>query len=657
MLIAVLLLLMLSPVAQGTERCALVIGNADYTSSPLNNPVNDARDIAAALERIGFDVILKTDADRRQMMDGVDLFYKRLSKSKIGLFYYAGHGMQVRGENYLIPVKVRIKTETDIPYEAVHAGRILGKMETAANAMNIVILDACRDNPFKRSFRSQGQGLARMDAPPGTLIAYATSPGDVALDGDGRNGVYTKALLAHINKPNLDVQKLFNRTGLAVIKATKNSQVPWTSSTPFPEYYLASSGAVVDYPGTVTGTASAPKAWLSVESTVKGATVYLGSTYLGKTDIPKKEVRPGTHRISVEKSGYEAYTKTLALEPGRTKSLFVDLSLEMPKAANLFVDTDPDGARVRILNIAPVYFRGIDLEAGSYTIEVSAAEYDTKSFRVSLEAGEQKYLDISLKKKQTAYLTQGQTGSSSWKSLGSSAGAGPEPAAGTWTDPETGMEFVRVPGGCYQMGSNSGYSDEKPVHQVCLDGFWMAKTEVTQGQWSAIMGGNPSKNKSGNNYPVEKVSWNDARDFIQKLNQRSGKIFSLPTEAQWEYAARSGGKDETYSGSNSIDSVAWYEANSGKKTHSVGTKSPNGLGIYDMTGNVWEWCEDVYDKSAYSKHLKNNPVSTSGSSYRVLRGGSWSHDPWGCRAAARGWRAPSFRCSYGGFRLVLLSGQ
>ena len=226
---------------------------------------------------------------------------------------------------------------------------------------------------------------------------------------------------------------------------------------------------------------------------------------------------------------------------------------------------------------------------------------------------------------------------------------------GTWKDPVTGMEFVRVPGGCYQMGSNSSdsYANEKPVHGVCLDGFWMGKYEVTQGQWKKIMGSNPSKFQSGEDFPVEQVSWNDAQQYISKLKQLSGNSFFLPTEAQWEYAARSGGRDQIYAGGNDIDRVAWYNSNSGNKTHRVGIKAPNGLGIYDMSGNVWEWWEDEYDKNAYSKHDRNNPVVTSGGISRVLRGGSWNFNPGNVRAAIRGRNSADHRNSNMGFRLCL----
>lgn len=206
-----------------------------------------------------------------------------------------------------------------------------------------------------------------------------------------------------------------------------------------------------------------------------------------------------------------------------------------------------------------------------------------------------------------------------------------------FTDPTTGMEFIYIKGGCYQMGDTfgDGYSNEKPVHEVCVDDFYLGKYEVTQGEYKLITGSNPSRFKKGNEYPVEKISWNQAQDFITKLNGHSDKTFRLPTEAEWEYAARSGGKKEKYSGSNSPDSGAWYGGNSSKSTHRVGTKSSNGLGLYDMSGNVWEWCSDWYKKDYYSSSARNNPQGPLSGSSRVYRGGSWFYSPLNVRSAVR----------------------
>jgi formylglycine-generating enzyme required for sulfatase activity len=222
-----------------------------------------------------------------------------------------------------------------------------------------------------------------------------------------------------------------------------------------------------------------------------------------------------------------------------------------------------------------------------------------------------------------------------------------------FTDPATGMEFVLVPGGCYRMGDTfgDGSSDEKPVHEVCIDDFYMGKYEVTQGQYQAITGSNPSHFK-GSDRPVEKVSWNDARDYIRKLNQRSGKTYRLPTEAEWEYAARSGGRSEKYAGGDSVDAVAWHSGNSGSQTHPVGQKRPNGLGLFDMSGNVWEWCRDWYESGYYGKSPKDNPQGPSGGSYRVNRGGGWYYGPGDVRSANRCRDSPDARNGNLGFRLA-----
>jgi sulfatase modifying factor 1 len=214
-------------------------------------------------------------------------------------------------------------------------------------------------------------------------------------------------------------------------------------------------------------------------------------------------------------------------------------------------------------------------------------------------------------------------------------------------------ELVFVEGGTFQMGSSSGESDEQPVHSVTLSSFNIGKYEVTQAQWKAVMGSNPSFFSGCDNCPVEQVSWNDVQEFIRELNAQTGKNYRLPTEAEWEYAARGGKQSRgyTYSGSNDLGSVAWYYYNSGSKTHAVGGKQANELGIYDMSGNVFEWCSDWYDN--YSSYNETNPTGASSGQNRVLRGGGWFTLAYGCRSAGRNWYYPDFRYYFGGFRLVL----
>jgi uncharacterized caspase-like protein len=221
------------------ERVALVIGNAEYKVGPLRNPVNDVRDITQVLGDMGFDVIKLENANRRQIVTAADEFYQRLKNARVALFYYSGHGMQVKGRNYLIPIGIRLRSESDIEFEAVDAGRILGKMEDARAETNIIILDACRSNPFARSYRSNDAGLARMDAPKGSYIAFATAPGSVADDGTGRNGVFTEHLLKNIVIPNLDIDDIMKRTRRGVALATSDQQIPWSSSSLMGDFFFS----------------------------------------------------------------------------------------------------------------------------------------------------------------------------------------------------------------------------------------------------------------------------------------------------------------------------------------------------------------------------------------------------------------------------------
>ena len=230
-----------------------------------------------------------------------------------------------------------------------------------------------------------------------------------------------------------------------------------------------------------------------------------------------------------------------------------------------------------------------------------------------------------------------------------------EPARPQHNLPEIAMVYVS--GGTFTMGATSeqgsdAYDDEKPAHSVTLSGYYIGKYEVTQELWEAVMGSNPSHFK-GDNLPVEQVSWNDVQEFLRKLNAMTGKRYRLPTEAEWEFAARGGNSSRgyKYSGSNSIGNVAWYGDNSGSRTHAVGTKSPNELGIYDMSGNVREWCQDWF--GSYSSSSQRNPKGPNSGSNRVNRGGCWFLDACGCRVSLRGSCTPDDRGNGLGFRLAL----
>ena len=229
----------MQPMVANANRVALIIGNANYSQAALDNPTNDARDMAAKLKQLNFQVDQRLDANARTMKQAIRDFGKKLNQQgTVGLFYFAGHGVQVNGANYLIPIGANIESEADIEFEAVNAARILSQMSLADNGLNLMILDACRNNPFSRSFRSASRGLAKMHAPKGTVILYATSPGDVAADGSGKNGLFTEKLMQAMEKKGLKIEDVFKQTAIAVSQASANKQVPYFEGVILGDFYF-----------------------------------------------------------------------------------------------------------------------------------------------------------------------------------------------------------------------------------------------------------------------------------------------------------------------------------------------------------------------------------------------------------------------------------
>ena len=320
------------------------------------------------------------------------------------------------------------------------------------------------------------------------------------------------------------------------------------------------------------------------------------------------------------------------------------------------------------------------LPIGQHSYIIACDGYESEEGTVKLKASAPSNLQITLSKEaastnqisQTTLLQQAQpqqpvaqtqpvsSMASSSTSGASSNMVGSSTSGSVITIPVKdgiSIEMVKVEAGSFNMGATpemeNPYDSEKPVHRVTLtNNYYIGKYEVTQALWKIVMGSNPSNSK-GDNLPVENVSWNNCQKFISKLNKLTGKSFRLPTEAEWEFAARGGNKSRgyQYSGSNTIGDVAWYDGNSGSKTHAVGTKQPNELGIYDMTGNVLEWCQDWYD--SYSSSPQTNPTGAVSGSFRVLCGGSWGISAGYCRSSCRGSNTPGSRNNFLGLRLVL----
>ena len=387
-------------------------------------------------------------------------------------------------------------------------------------------------------------------------------------------------------------------------------------------------------------------ATVQVSCPTSGAQIYVNNQLKGTTPW-RGTLAAGNYQMEARLSGYRSQkvTETIAERANRQISIPALQAI----VGNLNVNYKPvqsevwmDGKR---LGVTPDVFR--NLLVGQHQVEIRKEGYTTKKETVTIADGQTAMLTGLLERQQTAQSqSQAQT-------TASSSGSAVE----TITVKGVSFNMVRVDGGTFMMGATSeqgsdAESDEKPAHQVTLSTYSIGETEVTQALWKAVMGSNPS-NFKGDQRPVEKVSWDDCQTFIQKLNQLTGRKFRLPTEAEWEYAARGGNKSRgyKYSGSNTISAVAWYDDNSSSSTHDVKTKQANELGLYDMSGNVWEWCQDWY--GSYSSGAQTNPTGALRGSNLVDRGGSWRSNARNCRVAVRGHFTPDFRGINRGLRLAL----
>jgi formylglycine-generating enzyme required for sulfatase activity len=454
-------------------------------------------------------------------------------------------------------------------------------MEEAKNPVNIVILDACRDNPYARSWKrsSLSRGLAPIDAPVGSFVAYAAAPGKTAADGTGKNGLYTESLIRQIKNPGMKIEDVFKRVRTEVRSKSGGSQVPEERSSLEGDFYFARGSMVLEEPpppsvqAPVTG-------HLTVKSNVGGAKVYIDGAYEGEEPV-SATLKPGTYSVILKKVGFSDATENVRIEAGGTKT--ISIVMEKPAAS-------PQNEPVE----QPA---------------TTNAPFEETLTSQTLEA-----------------------------------------------------KFAFIPSGTFMMGSpigffrgESGRNPDETQHQVTISKpFYMQTTEVTQGQWRKVMGNNPSQFSScGDDCPVETVSWNDVQEFIRKLNrmERTDR-YRLPTEAEWEYAARAGTTTRFHTGDSEQDlsRIGWYSGNSGLKTHPVGQKTSNAWGLYDMHGNVFEWVQDW--KGSYPAGSTTDPEGPKYGTGRVYRGGSGYGFAAHCRSAFRDDFDPGVRVGSLGFRLL-----
>ena len=376
---------------------------------------------------------------------------------------------------------------------------------------------------------------------------------------------------------------------------------------------------------------------LNITTNVPKAKVYIDGNYFGTAD-QKIWISGGKHSLRLQAKGYNDR----------------EIDVTITDSNNNYDIQLVSGKTTKIITPQPVYVGWI-----SGDVYVNKRKVDRRGDYIYLMPG--KYIisdeNYDQRKKITVEQSDERRTTPTYPTLAQAYSTSNQNITITVND--VSFTMVAVKGGTFSMGATSeqgsdAEGDENPAHRVTLSDYYIGQTEVTQALWQTVMGSNPS-NWKGGNLPVEKVSWNDCQQFISKLNQLTGRKFRLPTEAEWEYAARGGGKSRgyKYAGSNDIGSVAWYYGNSSSKTHPVKQKQANELGLYDMSGNVWEWCQDWYDKEYYGKSPSSNPCNNTSASYRVYRGGGWCNFAGRCRVSNRNNDNTDFRNGHLGLRLAL----
>lgn len=570
-------------------RVALVIGNSAYKDSPLTNPVNDATDIAKALQDAGFKVILKRNAGTRDMRQAIRDFGNELRRAEVGLFYFAGHGMQVRGNNYLLPVGADIQSEADAEDLAIDAAYALRTMEEAQVKISIAILDACRNNPFARSFRSASRGLAQMNAATGSLIAFATAPGSVAADGTGRNGVYTKHLLVSLGQGDTDILKVFQRTRAGVVKETGGKQTPWESTSLVGDFYFrpatqlagaAPAGAPSAIPGPVRIHSAAEieqELWDSIkESRDAGDFKEYLSSYPSGRFAPVARARVRT----LNAAPAPAATPVSAPVPQQQIASAAPSSVASPLSAR-------PGPTFRDCDVCPEM---VTIPAGSFTMGSPDSE-----------AG--RYGDESPPHQVTISRSF---------------------AAGKYEVTFDEWDACVRESGCGHNPDDAGWGREKrPVVRISWDD---AKQYVA---WLS--------RKTGKSYRLlTEAEW----EYVA----RAGTITAFswgngisPQQANYDASV-------SYAGSATGTKQG--------KTVPVVSYAPNAFGLYDVHGNVWEWVEDCKNANYIGAPNDGSPWTSGDCAQRVLRGGSWYNYPHDLRSANRLYNSTSLRDNSYGLRVA-----
>ena len=637
---------------------ALVVGVSRYQNWPtLESVPSELATVRRALEKQGFTVVPHIDPNSADLKRAFDDFISRYGYNAGNrlLFYYAGHGYSLKdGDNgYLVPADAPDprKDETGFKRKALDMNMILAWCRSMDARHALFLFDSCFSGAIfkQRDLPAMPPSISRLAGQPVRQFITAGQANESVPARSTFTPAFVDALEYGLGDLNRDGYVSGTELGLYLSDKVPRHVHQTPQYGKISDYNLSRGDFIFVAGGSTVVSSPSPAGSGSGEMKVttepQGARVFVNNSDRGAAPLNLGNLKPGRYTLRAEKTGFAPQSRTVEVEAGRTAS--VRFYLEPVRLlGRLFVKPTPADATVKIMNIGPPYTPGMELDPGRYHIQVEKPGYDTVTRWETLAGGEDVNVSITLNK---ASAVSGASGSA--KKISN----------------DLGMEFVWIEPGSFMMGSpssESGRDDDEKQHRVTLTkGFYMQTTDVTQGQWKAIMGSNPSHFSScGDNCPVEQVSWDDVQAFIRKLNQRTGQTYRLPMEAEWEYACRAGTTGPFNTGDCLSTSQANYDGNyplSGcskgqyrKKTVPVASFSPNAWGLYDMHGNVWEWCADWYGED-YPSGSVTDPEGPSFGSNRVSRGGSWSYDAQICRSADRGRRVPGYTYDNLGFRLVL----
>lgn len=593
-------------------RIALVIGNGAYGNQAdqvRNNAPRDAQAMRDTLRAHGFDVIMRTDATPQQMQQAIREFRQRLNAGGIGLFYFAGHGMQIGRQMLLVPAGLNARAPARLISEGVDLNTVLQAMRAPrAGQLNLVILDTCLNNPF-----STDVVLDESPLPANTLIAYATAPGSFAADGV-RHGVYTNALLRALkDAPSQGLAGLFQRVATRVNEATSGEQTPWIASS------LAETARLTE---PASGAAAAPLVSASNDDPVVAPH---SRGILPKDSSEQYEITFwNSIKDSNYPSDYEAYLKAYpngrfaTLAHARIDRLHAAASASAPSAA-----PSPSAARP--------------------TAPASAAPQEHPRAAAAPTA------------------TTALPAASGAPTVAQKPAAHP-PGAGESRDCAACPIMIALPAGAFSMGSSTDDPSEKPVHHVTIGApFAIGKYAVTVEQWNACAAANacqkltPESN-ANKAAPARDLSWDDAQQYVKWLSKMTGKPYRLPTEAEWEYADRGGTTtaywwgDQMRKGNANCKDCGdpWHK----EGPEAAGSFAPNPLGLYDMNGSVWEWVADCWHNSYQGAPADGHAWDSPGCEMRVIRGGSWREGGNYMLSATRFKYSAGVRQSQDGFRVV-----